>query len=77
MQRLVKQLVPFFFIGIAIVAFIFGMMLLAYLFFFGTIIGLVLFIITWVREKFFPPKSLTPIKKPSGRVIDSNDWKKM
>ncbi|OGT36843.1 MAG: hypothetical protein A3F11_08660 [Gammaproteobacteria bacterium RIFCSPHIGHO2_12_FULL_37_14] len=77
MQRLIKQFIPFIFIGIAIVAFIFGIMLLAYLFFFGAIIGLILFIITWIREKFFPVKTpLKPTKKP-GRTIDSNDWKEM
>ncbi|HLB41327.1 MAG TPA: hypothetical protein VJN02_00495 [Gammaproteobacteria bacterium] len=67
-----KQLVPFIFIGIAIVAFIFGIMLLAYLFFFGAIIGLILFIVTWIRQKFFPTKtSIQIIKK--GRIIDSDE----
>ncbi len=78
MQRLLKQFMPFIFIGIALVAFIFGIMLLAYLFFFGAIVGLLLYIITWIREKFFPTQS--PIKKnskSSGRIIDSNDWKKL
>lgn len=77
MQRFFKQLAPFLLIGIAIIAFAFGIMLLAYLFFFGAILGLLLFLVSWIREKFFPLKSPTPTKKTSGRIIDSDDWKKM
>lgn len=79
MQRFLTQLLPFLFIGIAIVAFAFGIMLLAYLFFFGALIGLILFIISWIREKFFSSKTTNaPVKKKSsGRVIDSDDWRKM
>lgn len=75
MQRLFQQLVPFIMIGIAIVAFVFGIVLLAYLFLFGAVVGLVLFVISWVRDKFFPPKTITKAKKPrAGRIIDSDDF---
>jgi hypothetical protein len=78
MQRFLNQLIPFIFIGIAIVAFAFGIMLLAYLFFFGAIIGMILFLISWVRQKFFPPKTIVvKPKNKSGRIIDSDDWKKL
>lgn len=77
MRQFIKQLVPFLLIGIAIVAFAFGIMLLAYLFLFGAIIGFILFMITWVKDKFFPTKNLPKERRPSGRVIDSDDWKKM
>jgi len=73
MRQIYNRIIPFIMIGIALVAFAFGIFLLAYLFFFGAIVGLALFIVSWLRSKFFPPKNLTPTKK-SGRVIDSDDW---
>ena len=76
MQRFLSKLVPFIFIGIAIVAFAFGIMLLAYLFIFGAFIGLILFTISWIREKFFPNKKPLSMKK-KGRIINSDDWKKL
>lgn len=77
MQRFINQLIPFLLIGIAIVAFAFGIMLLAYLFLFGAIVGFVLFGINWLREKFFPTKTITKAEKKQGRIIDTDDWKKM
>lgn len=78
MKRFLNQLLPFFLAGIAIVAFAFGVMLLAYLFLFGAIVGFILFVAAWIRKKFFPPKTL--VKKTTskqGRTIDSDDWKKL
>lgn len=79
MQQFLRQLLPFFFIGVAVVAFAFGIILLAYLFLFGAFIGFILFAISWIRNKFFTPKSqLKPAAKPkSGRIIDSDDWKNL
>jgi len=77
MQRFLNQLIPFILFGIAIVAFAFGIILLAYLFLFGAIVGFILFLIAWIRNRFFPPKTLTRKKPKSGRIIDSDDWKKM
>lgn len=77
MQKLVNQIIPFLLAGVAIVAFTFGIMLLAYLFLFGAAIGFVLFLISWIRQRFFAPKTPVKPQKPSGRIIDSNDWKKM
>jgi len=78
MQRFLSQLIPFILVGIAIVAFVFGIMLLAYLFLFGAILGFILFVISAIREKFFAKKNKnSPIKKQSGRIIDSDDWKNM
>lgn len=77
MQRFLNQLIPFLLIGIAIVAFAFGIMLLAYLFLFGAIIGFILFLVSWLRAKLFPKKTITQPKKKSGRIIDSDDWKKL
>lgn len=78
MQRLLNQLVPFILAGIALVAFAFGIVLLAYLFLFGAILGFILFIISWIRNRFFPPKTITrDTRKKSGRIIDSDDWKEL
>lgn len=77
MNRLLNKIMPFFLIGIAIVAFSFGLMLLAYLLIFGAIVGSVLYLINWVHSKFFAPKVIAKRTKPSGRVIDTDDWKKL
>lgn len=78
MQRFFSQLIPFIFFGIAIVAFAFGIVLLAYLFFFGAMIGLFLFLISWIRQRFFPSKKVVKSVKPrKGQIIDSDDWKEL
>ncbi len=77
MQRFLKQLIPFILLGIAIVAFAFSIVILAYLFLLGAIIGFILFSISWIRNRFFPPKSIIKHQPKSGRIIDSDDWKKM
>ncbi len=76
MQRLLNRLIPFLFVGIALLAFTFGIFLLAYLFLFGAAIGLILFFINLIKEKFFQSKiSTRPKKNKPGRTIDSDDWK--
>jgi nitrate/nitrite transporter NarK len=77
MNRLFNQLIPFIMAGMAIVALAFGIMLLAYLFVFGAILGFILFLALWIRDKFFLPKKAVKPKEKSGRIIDSDDWKKL
>lgn len=77
MRHFINQFVPFILIGIAIVAFAFGIMLLAYLFLFGAMVGFILFIIDWTKKTFFPQKHLTKSSRQKGRVIDVDDWRKM
>ena len=78
MKKIVQQLTPFILAGIALVALVFGVMLLAYLFFFGAIIGFILFLIAEIREKFFSTKSPAKTqKKQTGRIIDSDDYDKL
>ena len=72
-----KRLTPFFIAGIFIALLTFGMVLLAYLFIIGAVIGMVLFVVNTVRERFFTPKKKAPPPPPSGRVIDSDDWHKL
>jgi hypothetical protein len=77
MNKLLKQLIPFIVIGILITAFVFGIMLLAYLFVIGAIIGCILFLIRWIQSKFFSTKKIVKSERKSGRIIDSDDWKKL
>ena len=71
MQALFARLLPFFIMGMMIVIFVVGIIFLSYLLIFGALIGLVLFIITWVRQTFFPPKDVLP--KKQGRIIEHDD----
>lgn len=70
MRRIIARLTPFVMAGIALVAFAFGLMLLAYLLIFGALVGLALFTIVWIRETFFPPKDLVKKEDKRGRTID-------
>ena len=79
LQKLFKSLTPFVFIGIAIVAFTIGFIVLAYLFIFGAVVGIILFFVNWLRAKLATHQQV-PMPKPihkSGRVIDSDDWKEL
>lgn len=78
MKQFLKQLMPLVIIGMIIVALIFGIMLLAYLFIFGAILGLLLYIARWIRDKFFTPKKpVSHHPRQKGRIIESDDWKKL
>ena len=78
MRRLLQQLLPFIILGIGIVALAFGLILLAYLFIFGAIVGAVLFLINYLQAKFSRSTALSkkPHTKP-GRTIDSDRWNKL
>jgi len=73
MQKLLNRILPFVLLGIAIAAFAFGIVLLAYLFLFGAFVGIILFGINWLRDKFTPRKK--PPSKRTGLTIDSDDWR--
>lgn len=79
MNKLISRIIPFIFIGIAIVAFAFGILILAYLFLIGAIVGLGLFLISWIRERLYPPKTITKVQKQQrkGRTFDSDNWKEL
>lgn len=76
MDKLFKQLAPFIMVGIILVVLFFGIMLLAYLFILGATIGLILFALRFIQKKFFPPKKVSK-PRTSGRIIDSDEWKKL
>lgn len=66
MSNYIARLIPFIMLGIAIVAFVFGLILLTYLFVFGAIVGLVLFAVSWIKAKLSSKKQMTK----RGRTID-------
>lgn len=63
------RLIPFILFGVAIVTFFLGLVILTYILFFGALVGLALFVVMWIKDKFFPDKRMTrPAKK--GRTFD-------
>lgn len=74
MRNIFTRLIPFISFGIILVLFIVGFVLLSYLLIAGAVIGLVLFIIAWFKEKLFPTKHVIKRQPPSddrpGRTID-------
>jgi len=77
MKPLLKQLTPFITVGIILVTLFFGMMLLVYLCLIGAILGLILFIGRSIQRKFFSTRKKPAQSARTGRIIDSNDWKKL
>lgn len=72
MRALLARLLPFFYLGIVIVIFVAGIILFSYLLVLGAVVGLVLFFIAWLREKFSPSRQIVkPQQKPPvGRTFD-------
>lgn len=78
MRQLFNRLVPFIIAGITLVALAFGLVLLAYLFIFGAIVGMTLFLINWARNIIRQKRKSVPASNnKQGRVIDTNDWRKL
>lgn len=77
MKQLYKQFAPFVVIGIILAIVFFGIMLLAYLFLIGLVLGSILYVIRLIRDKFFPSQKPKQQAKTRGRIIDSDDWKKL
>ncbi|EKD54195.1 MAG: hypothetical protein ACD_60C00117G0001 [uncultured bacterium] len=74
MNTFLQRLIPFIFLGILLVLFVVGVILFSYLLIVGAIVGLILFLIAWVKEKFFPGhKALKPKHPRSHRTIDHRD----
>jgi hypothetical protein len=72
MQNLIGRIMPFIMAGVALVAFILGLVFLAYIFIFGAIVGLVLFAAAWIKQRFFASKKIS-IPKRQPRTIDHDE----
>lgn len=75
-QPILARIMPLIVLGIIFVLFVVGLVLLSYLFIIGALIGLVFFVIAWVKEKFFPSKQVVLHRQNNthaehqGRTID-------
>ena len=63
MGNLLNRLIPFIFLGIMLVLLVAGIILFSYLLIFGALVGVVLFIVAWLKQAFFPSKQITKTKK--------------
>jgi hypothetical protein len=75
MRNIINRLIPFIFLGIMIVIFVAGIILLSYLLIYGAIVGIIIYLIVWIKEQLFNKKK-SPYpeqKKRSGRTIDHDD----
>ena len=77
MQQFQNKLAPFILLGIILISFFFGVVLLAYLFLFGAILGIILYTLTWLRNTFFVKKPPIKSQKQRGRIIDTDDWNRL
>jgi hypothetical protein len=73
MKNLYAKIMPFFMLGIALVLIFYGLMLLAYLFVFGAIVGAVLFAIAWIKAKFFASRAISVPTRRRGRTIEHDE----
>jgi hypothetical protein len=75
MKNSLHKLTPFIIFGIMIFIFIAGLVILSYILIFGALIGLVLFVAQWLRDKLISRKSSTlPTKtERKGRIIDHDE----
>lgn len=72
MKSPLEYIAPFFITGIAIVVFVIGFFIFSYILIFAAIVGLVLFVIAYIRVRFFMSKDMhqTTVKKEQGRLIE-------
>lgn len=77
MNKLMSKVLPFFFVGILLVILVVGFVLLSYLLIAGAVVGLVLFLLAWIKEKLSPERHLTKTdsSKKTGRTIEHDDRK--
>ncbi|MDA8562045.1 hypothetical protein N9L02_02900 [Gammaproteobacteria bacterium] len=76
MQKLLAKIIPFIFLGIMLVLLVVGIVFFSYLLIFGAIIGVILFLISWVKDRLFNKSSRNKNeinKNRSGRTIEHDD----
>lgn len=75
MQSFIARLLPFMFLGILLVLVVVGIILFSYLLLFGAMIGLILFVVAWIKGLFLPNKQKCPrgYQKKQGRIIDHDN----
>ena len=70
---ILSRIMPFLIIGIVIVLFIFSLIIFWWIFVAGLIIGLIGFVIAYIREKFFKDKKHRTKKTETIGIIIEHD----
>lgn len=69
LNQYVTRILPYLFLGFVLVLFVIGIIIFSYVLIIGTIIGLVLFSISYLRTRFLSKKQqIKPTRPP--RTID-------
>lgn len=74
---LLNRIIPFFIAAFVFIVIAFGLVLMAYVILFAVALGTIVYAFNWIRNRFFPKPEPKPHKEPSGRIIDSDDWRKL
>lgn len=77
MQRFLQMIFPFAMLALVIIFFLVGIVVFAYLFLIAFVVITIVYIASAIQKKWFVSKKRTETKKPSGRIIDSDDWKQL
>lgn len=75
-MRIIRQIAPLFIAAFILVMVMFGMMLLAYFILFILAVSSIAYLINRIKLYFSPQQPKKPVK-PSGRIIDSDEWRKL
>ncbi|ODN43435.1 hypothetical protein [Piscirickettsia litoralis] len=71
-----KKLLPFVGAGVLIAFFLVSIVFFAYVLFWGLVIACVLFVVAWIKKRFFPQKTAhAPNQKIKGQVYEHEDFK--
>ncbi len=76
-MQIIRQIAPLFLAAFILVMMMFGMVLLGYLILFILFVSSLAYVFNRIKLYFQPPQSKKPSHPPSGRIIDSDDWRKL
>lgn len=71
--KIIDKLLPYLYIGIAVALLIGFLIILSYVFIWGVLIGVVLYLGMLIKERFFSGNQNINHKKRKGRVIEHDD----
>lgn len=80
MQQLIRFIVLLALVAAAILFFLLGIVVFTYLFIIGFAVGLGVYIVAIVKQKWAAskkPLNSNKSQKTTGRIIDSDDWKEL
>jgi len=77
-STLLTKIMPFFGIGIFLVILIVAFIFLSYVLLIGAVVGLVLFVVAYIKQTFFSgknSKNSVMVPKKSSRTFDNDEFK--